>query len=156
MWDNFIVYCIYCSYCIYSFLCWKEGSQACQWDQFLVQTFDQFRDGTGRGSLEIPKIAKYKWRNHPKLTLWVFKKIHTLKKNVIRKVICKSTNKTQSQISNLLSVLNFRLYCVRSFIHKYCDKSFINKPAFLNFVPQLIRKIYRAGKKGDFTDLHTR
>ena len=27
-------------------------------------------------------------------------------------------------------------------VYKYCNKSFINKPTFLNFVPQLIRKIY--------------
>ena len=31
-------------------------------------------------------------------------------------------------------------------LNKYCDKSFINKPAFLNFVPQQIRRIYCAGK----------
>ena len=30
-------------------------------------------------------------------------------------------------------------------IYKYCDKSFINKPTFFNFVPQLIKKTYRAG-----------
>ena len=48
-------------------------------------------------------------------------------------------NKTQSQISNPLSVLNCGSYCNRSFINKNCDKSFINKPAFLNSVPQLIR-----------------
>ena len=54
-------------------------------------------------------------------------------------------NKTQSQVSSPLSVLNCRLYCERPFINKYCGKSFINKPDFLNFVPQLIRKIYRPG-----------
>ena len=30
-------------------------------------------------------------------------------------------------------------------VYKYCDKSFINKPTFLNIVPQLIKKTYRAG-----------
>ena len=50
----------------------------------------------------------------------------------------------QSQISNPfcpLGVMHCRSYCDRSFINKNCDNSFINKPAFLNFVPQLIRKI---------------
>ena len=30
-------------------------------------------------------------------------------------------------------------------VYKYCDKSFINKPTFFSFVPQLIKKTYRAG-----------
>ena len=30
-------------------------------------------------------------------------------------------------------------------VYKYCDKSFINKPTYFNFVPQLIKKTYRAG-----------
>ena len=54
-------------------------------------------------------------------------------------------NKAQSQVMNPLSVFNCCLYCERFFINKYCDKTFINKPAFLNFVPQLIRKIHQAG-----------
>ena len=30
-------------------------------------------------------------------------------------------------------------------VYKYCDKSFVNKPTFFfNFVPQLIKKTYRA------------
>ena len=28
-------------------------------------------------------------------------------------------------------------------MHIYCDKFFINKPAFCNFLPELIKKIYR-------------
>ena len=31
-------------------------------------------------------------------------------------------------------------------VHKYCDMSFINKPTFLNFAPQLIKKTYCMGK----------
>ena len=50
-------------------------------------------------------------------------------------------NKIQSQILNPLSVFSCWLYCDWFFINK-CKKSFISKPAFLNFVPQLIRKIY--------------
>ena len=49
----------------------------------------------------------------------------------------------QSQILNPLSVFSCWLYCDWFFINK-CKKSFISKPAFLNFVPQLIRKIYCA------------
>ena len=48
-------------------------------------------------------------------------------------------NKMQLQISYLLSVLNF--FVPWQVVYKYCDKSFINKPTFLNFVPQLIKKI---------------
>ena len=47
-------------------------------------------------------------------------------------------NKTQSQISNQVSVLNCCSYCDRSFVNKTRDKSFINIP-FLNFVHQWIR-----------------
>ena len=46
-----------------------------------------------------------------------------------------------------LNVLNCYSYCDRSFKNKYCDKCFINKPVFLNFVPQLIRKIYHTSIK---------
>ena len=52
-------------------------------------------------------------------------------------------NKTQSQISNPLSVLTCRLYY---------DKSFENKPAFVNFVPQLLEKIITRAQR-DFIDL---
>ena len=37
------------------------------------------------------------------------------------------------------------LFVMWQILHKYCDKLFINKPAFLIDVPQLIKKIYRAG-----------
>ena len=49
----------------------------------------------------------------------------------------------QSQILNLLSVLNCCLYRDRSFIN--IVNSFTNKPTFFNIVPQLIKKTYRAG-----------
>ena len=37
------------------------------------------------------------------------------------------------------------LFVPSQVVYKYCDNSFINKLASLNFVPQLIQKIYRAG-----------
>ena len=40
-------------------------------------------------------------------------------------------------------------------VYKYCDKSFINKPTFFNIVPQLIKKICRAGT-ACFIDLRAR
>ena len=40
--------------------------------QFLLQALGWFHDGTGRGSLDLPKSAKHKWKNHSKLTQWVF------------------------------------------------------------------------------------
>ena len=52
---------------------------------------------------------------------------------------CLLNKKMQLQISNPLNVLNCSLYYDRSFINS--DKSFINKPTFLNFVPQLLKKI---------------
>ena len=45
-------------------------------------------------------------------------------------------NKMQLQILNPLS---------SKVVYRYCDKSFINKPAFLNFVPYLIKTIYCVG-----------
>ena len=51
----------------------------------------------------------------------------------------------QSQILNLLSVLNCCLYRDRSFIN--IVNSFTNKPTFFNIVPQLIKKTYRAGTR---------
>ena len=45
------------------------------------------------------------------------------------------------QIEDPLSVL-YHSYCDRSFYKKSCEKSSIKQAAFLNFVPQLIRKIY--------------
>ena len=44
-----------------------------------------------------------------------------------------------------MCVLNYCLSCDRCCISKCRDKFFINKPDFLNFVPQLIRNIYRVG-----------
>ena len=50
-------------------------------------------------------------------------------------------NKMQSQISNPRCIeLLFVPWLV---LHIYCDKFFINKPAFCNFLPELIKKIYR-------------
>ena len=46
-------------------------------------------------------------------------------------------NKMQLQILNPLS---------SKVVYRYCDKSFINKPAFLNFVPYLIKTIYCVGR----------
>ena len=59
-------------------------------------------------------------------------------------------------------IANFELFeCIgvlfvpSQVVYKYCDKSFISKPALFNFVPQLIKKIYCAGKT-NFIDLRAR
>ena len=67
--------------------------------------------------------------------------------DIFRKYVMKChllISKRQSQILMPLSLLKCCFCCDRSFINKYCDKSFVNKPAFLNFLPQLTRKVYCA------------
>ena len=82
--------------------------------------------------------------NHLKLTI-SFLTIHIFKKYIIWKFFCWWTKRNSKFWTLWIYWMNCCLYCDRSFINKYCDKSFKNKPAFLNFVPQVIRKIYCMG-----------